>query len=541
MNTLIILFLILGFLVAAYIIYGRTMERLWRIDPSRPTPAHRCYDGVDYVPCRQWPVLFGHHFASIAGAGPIVGPAIAVCLWGWGPALLWIVLGSVFIGGIHDFGALMVSVREEGRSIGDVAALSLSQKAKWVLSVFTLAALILVIAVFAHLAAKTFVNQPDIVGPSLGLIPIAMGFGWMVSARQMNMPTATITALALLALLIWSAQTPLVQQWHWDSLMGWQIVLLVYCLIASVLPVQWLLQPRDYLSSYLLVAGIGLSIAGLFVAHPAVQTPMWITDVSHQGFQGWVWPMMFITIACGANSGFHSLIASGTTSKQLATEAHAKRIGYGAMLLEGLLAVLVVLMIAGAYSPSEFTAMVQSKIDPMSVYAEAFGRLTRTLTAGRGQLLALLVLNAFILTTLDSATRISRYILEEITGLRQRWLSTGLVVAAAAVLTMGKGSGSQPLWAMLWPVFGASNQLVAALALLVISAWLLRHHRRAVMTLIPAAFMLTTSLAALILQMVNHWTEHRWLLIAITALLIATALILLNEVRRTFLLRKVDN
>jgi carbon starvation protein len=315
----------------------------------------------------------------------------------------------------------------------------------------------------------------------------------------------------------------------------WIAVLLIYSCIASVIPVNILLQPRDYLSSFLLAAGILLGIAGILVSHPAMNTPVFIAN---KGSLGYLWPMMFITVACGANSGFHSLVASGTTSKQLANERYARRIGFGGMLMEGFLAVIVIVLVVGGFSLAEFNAHVAAQTSPVNMYGLGFGNMTAPLLGTWGKFIALTILNAFILTTLDSATRIARYVAQELFGIRNRYVSTMVIVLLAGWLALGKDSANTPLWKTIWPAFGASNQLVAALALLVISCWLLSKDRPVRYSLIPAMFMLATSVTALGFQIVKYWQNQQILLIVISVILLGSAFYLGLEVIRIFRQRK---
>src|SRR3989338_10082022 len=323
MNSLIIA--VFAFLVffLAYRFYGKKLESLWHIDPKRSTPAFSKFDSVDYIPAKNWLVLFGHHFSSIAGAGPIIGPVIAVMLWGWMPALVWVILGTIFIGGVHDFGSLITSIREGGSSVADIAGQVISKRAKVLFALFVWLALILVIAVFAYLCADTFVKEPRIVLPSLGLIPVALFIGFLLYKVKTNNTLATILGLVLLAALIFLGNT-LPISFGQNSSILWMLVLLVYCFIASVISVHVLLQPRDYLSSFLLFAGVSFGYVGLALSNPRITQPAYL---SWNPQEGSLWPLLCVTIACGAISGFHSLIASGTTSKQLANERFSRRIG----------------------------------------------------------------------------------------------------------------------------------------------------------------------------------------------------------------------
>lgn len=525
MSALFIVSLAIVLFILAYRFYAKRIEGLWGIDPKRATPAYSKYDSIDYVPAKNWLVLFGHHFSSIAGAGPIIGPIIAVMLWGWLPALLWVILGTIFIGGVHDFGALITSVREGGSSIADIAQHAISKKAKIIFCLFVWLALILVIAVFAYLCADTFVKEPKIVLPSLGLIPVAMIVGWLLYHLRVNTLLATVFGLSSLTGLILLGNSLPIN----NSLNVWLAILFIYCYFASVLPVNILLQPRDYLSSFLLFFGLGAGYIGLIFLRPAFNMPYynkWPTS------GGGLWPALFITVACGAVSGFHSLISSGTSSKQIANERFAKRIGYGGMLAEGLVAILAITTAAILFKDGDnFEALLKSNT-PIGIFAKGYGTITQNILCGFGSFIAITTLNAFILTTLDTATRISRYLTEELLNVKNRFLSTGLVVALSGLLAF---SGK---WNKIWPAFGASNQLVAALALFVLSCWLLAKNKTAKFTLGPAIFMLFTSVAALLFQAVKYFREKDIVLFSVDILLIVLAIFMLSEIMPVIFRRK---
>lgn len=521
MNSLIIVVLSLLLFFWGYRFYAKRLEWLWQIDTKRCTPAFSKFDRVDYVPAKNWPILFGHHFASIAGAGPIIGPVIAVMLWGWFPALLWVIFGTIFIGGVHDFGSLITSVREGGSSIADIAQRVISKRAKLIFSLFVWLALILVIAVFAFLCADTFVKEPRIVLPSLGLIPVAMIVGYLLYILKVKSVLATIFGLTSLAGLILLGNIfPINMNLHL-----WLFVLFVYCYFASVLPVNILLQPRDYLSSFLLFLGTGAGYLGLLVSHPRMSMPYFHRWNASEGL---LWPTLFVTIACGAVSGFHTLIAGGTTSKQIANERDAKRIGYGGMVAEGIVAVLTIIAVGILFGPKEnFIASLKS-IGPISIYGKGYSLLTRSILGKYGIFIAMFILNAFILTTLDTATRISRYITEELFGVKNRFLSTLVIIIFSASLAL---SGK---WNRIWPAFGASNQLVAALALFVLTCWLLSKAERIRAVLLPAIFMFLTTVAALIFQANRYFHQRDTILFIVAILLIGLAGFMLYEIVRRF-------
>ncbi len=535
MSSRLMMLVVIGVLGVGYLIYGRFLSRLLGVDRSRPTPAHTRRDGVDFVPARHWLVLFGHHFSSICAAGPIVGPALAVAYWGWAPSLVWILIGGVLMGAVADFSALVAAVRHGGVSISEVTARVVSRRARILFSLFILIALVLVLAVFAVLTAGTFIQAPEIVIPSWGILPVAMLAGFFLyRGRDSNGKLVVVTLLglaAIAALMEVGHVFPLVMPaaGGMSAQTVWIFLLLGYCFVASVLPVQYLLQPRDYLSSFVLFTTIGLGVAGVFVTGPGM------TAAAFHGFRppdwpiaGPLWPMMFVTIACGAISGFHSVVSSGTTCKQIADEGHACRIGYGAMLVESLVAVLVLIAVGAGLSSARHAELLRGAGGAITAFGEGYGTLTSWLFGSYGTPFAIMALNFFILTTLDTATRLGRYLIEELTGWKNRYLPALIVVAAAAFLAL---TGQ---WRAIWPVFGASNQLVAALALLVVSCWLLSRRRPVWPTLIPALLMLVTTIGAFIWQIAGALSpggakRPDWIIVGIDLVLVALALFVLAE------------
>jgi carbon starvation protein len=532
MSASLVTFGMLGALVAGYLVYGRFIARVVGVDPSRPTPAHTKRDGVDFVPASHWLVLFGHHFSSICAAGPIVGPALAVAYWGWAPSLAWILLGGVLMGAVADFTALVVAVRHGGVSISEVTGHVVSRRARMLFSIFIFIALILVLAVFSVLTAGTFIQAPEIVVPSWGILPVAVLAGLVLNRPgdgRARLALVTVLGLgAIVGLLALGHEVPVAL----PELLGlsaqttWILALLVYCFVASVVPVQYLLQPRDYLSSYVLFVTIGLGLLGIFVVAPEFQAAAFTSFVPAEwAVAGPLWPMMFVTIACGALSGFHSVVSSGTTCKQLDNESHACRVGYGAMLTESLVATLVVVAVGAGITAGRHAELLRGPGGAIAAFGEGYGTLTRWLFGDYGMTFAVMALNFFILTTLDTATRLGRYLLEELLGWRNRYAATFVVVALAAALAL---SGQ---WRVLWPAFGASNQLVGALALLVVSAWLLQNGRPRLPTLVPAILMLVTTLAALGWQVWGALTQAKpdLFLAGLGIVLVVLALAVLRE------------
>ena len=529
MSSLIIILVALIAYWLGYQFYGKKLERIWQVDEKRPTPSATKFDGVDYVPAKNWLVLFGHHFASIAGAGPIVGPVIAVILWGWGPALIWVILGTIFIGGVHDFSTLIISVREDGNSIADVATQAISRRAKIIFSIFVWLALTLVIAVFLYLCADTFVREPKIVIPSLGLVPIAMVVGFLIYNLRVNLVVSTAIGLsALVGLIYLGQQFPVTII---GSQTSWSVVLLIYAYFASIIPVNILLQPRDYLSSFLLFFGLLFGFLGLFIGRPEIQTAAFS---GYKSASGDLWPMLFVVVACGAISGFHSLVASGTTSKQLPNEKYARPVGYGGMIAEGLLAVMVILAISAGLSSVQLGECVVNKVSPIGIFGLGYGSITAPVLGSFGGVVAIIIINAFILTTLDTATRINRYITEELFRIKNRFLSTFIIILAGGYLALSKDASNTPLWKKIWPAFGASNQLVAALSLMVVSCWLLARKKPTRYTLIPAVIMLVTTIAALIYRLRVDILGKDYVLVVISVVLMLLAVYMVKEVAVVF-------
>jgi len=527
--------------IGMYRWYGGFIERrLIKPNNDWPTPATSRQDNVDFVPTRP-AILFGHHFSSIAGAGPIVGPIFAYSLFGWLPALLWILLGTVFIGAVHDYTAMMTSVRSKGVSIAEIAQTHVSETARWIFSAFLWLALVLVIAVFAVLTAQTLSEKPEIVIPTLGIMLIAVGFGTLVYRRRFNVWVGTIIALALMVVLILLGDAiPIPASFEF-----WLIFSLVYSLIAATLPVWVLLQPRDYLSMYILILGLALGFVALLVMQPELNGPAFVAFTSSSGP---IWPILFITVACGAVSGFHSVVSSGTSAKQLRRETEGKMISFGGMITEGALAMLVILLMAGVLfwktAPSaELSGFVFSDLLAQKganiTFGTAMGRALENIgiPLQYGIAFGILMLNAFILTTLDTCARLTRFIVTESFGekipmLKNRYIATGLGLAFAYVLTVGNN------WRVLWPAFGAANQLIAALALLVVSAYMFGYKKRTVFTLLPGIFMLVTTEGALFYQLGwQYLPQGNTILAVIAVILMALGIVIAVEVYRRLQLR----
>lgn len=524
MNALPVLLFGLVWFIFAYYWYGNKIrKKLLRTDDKNPTPSHELQDGKDFVPSKP-SILFGHHFSSIAGAGPIVGPILAFAYFGWLPAILWILIGSVFMGAVHDYTALMVSVRNKGKSIVDISDKIVSKKSKAIFTAFVWITLMLIQAVFADLVAKTLVEKPEIVIPTASLIVLALLFGYFVFRKGMNDILATVIALGLLFVaVLLGEEYPINGSFHF-----WLALTFIYAFLASILPVQTLLQPRDYLSMYILLVGLIIGIVGTLVLNPVLNAPAY---VGFEGPKGPLFPILFITIACGAISGFHSLVSSGTSSKQLNREGDGQLIAYGGMLMEGLLALLVIVMIGGVLFWSDGSSLApqgmpvfQELLDKSAilVFGNSLGITAESIgiPLAMGTMFGVLMMKAFILTTLDTSARLNRYITQEAAPaklkgfLGNRYVASSLSLIVAYILCLFDG------YKVLWPMFGSSNQLIATLALFVISAYLFGVKAPRWYTLIPGIIMLIVTESSLVYQLfAEHIPSGKWHLAFISAFL----------------------
>ncbi len=503
MNSLLLSAIVMVWLVIAYRWYGGIIDRkVVRPDDGNEPPSCSEYDGIDYCPGNRF-VLFGHHFSSIAGAGPIIGPIAAVAAFGWGASVLWVALGVVFIGAVHDYVSLMVSVRHGGRSLPEIARDVVGARARVLFMLFVWFALILIVAVFGVVASKTLMTTPAIVIPTFAVIPIAALFGWATYRRKLPVPLGTVVSLALLAVcIVLGYKFPISLPFgETAAFRTWFGILMAYGFAASVLPVWVLLQPRDYISTWVLIVGVVLGFAGVVLSRPEMNAPFFTGWRSAS--QGPLWPMLFILIACGAVSGFHSLVAGGTTSKQLARESDGKIVGFGAMLTEGAVATLAIVCVAAGLrwtapsgAPLSFFGVL-GEGGPIKAFGAGYGAVTAPiLTVGFGTLVGITMLKTFVMTTLDTTVRITRFITAELLGerlpvFRNRAVAALVGVAGAFFL------GLSGKWSVLWPVFASANQLVAALTLIILTAYLIGVKKPSAYTLYPAIFMLATTMAAL--------------------------------------------
>ena len=519
MNTLLLLVICVAVLACGYIFYGRWLCKQWGVgEGNNPTPAHELEDGVDYVPAKA-PVLMGHHFSSIAGAGPITGP-IGAAIFGWVPVTLWILIGGIFFGGVHDFGALYASIRHKGQSIGEIINANMSKRAKKLFVTFSYLTLILVVAAFASIVAGTFKAtfkdgvldvatssaNASVAMVSLMFIVVAIIFGFAVYRRGASMLVSTILGVAAIV-----ACMAIGMNWHPIYLSGttWMIIIGIYITIASVTPVWILLQPRDYLSSFLLYAMLFVAFVGVVGAHPNIDAASFPAFASAPGKP--IFPILFTTVACGAISGFHSLVSSGTTSKQLDKEKDAKPIAYGGMLLECVLAVLTLCAIAYARQ----TGHTKSATD---IFAGGISAMCAKIPGCAGLeniLYTLLVLtySAFCLTSLDTATRLARFMFQEFwlepgqtaKDINSGWKKVMVNPVFATVLTVVLGIAlGLTGWQKIWGLFGASNQLLAGIGLLAVATWLGNIGKNNKMFLLPMAFMVVVTISSLAITLIGQ-------------------------------------
>ena len=516
MTSTLVVLACFAFYFAGYMFYSRFLaQQVFALRPDAVTPAHALQDGIDYVPTRPI-VLFGHHYASITGLSPMLGPAIAV-VWGWLPAMLWVVFGAILIGCVHDFGALVISVRAKGLSIGAIAEGLIGPRAKSLMHAIIFFAIALAMGVFAYVVGLLFSADyyPESVVPSAVILVAALLIGWLVRRRgQRLMPLIAVAFVLILIVVVASPNLPV----RWASSAGWTWILLAYAWLASVLPVWSLLQPRDFLNSLLLYVGLGLTYIGFFILRPEFASPL--VDTHPVGAPP-MYPFVFIVIACGAASGFHSLVSSGTTAKQLDREPQARPIGYGAMLGESLLGLAAVLACtAGFVSPTAWRHhyadwdSIQGLGSSMTAFIEGATRFVSTvgLPEQTARTLIAVVVVSFALTTLDSATRLLRYNIEEIgtsirfVPFRNRYLSSTLAVTTISFFAFYRIEG-RSAGLVLWQLFGSTNQLLAGLALLTVSLYLLQRRRFALPYLLPMVFMMVTTLIAMTTKLISFWRD----------------------------------
>ncbi len=558
MNSLLLLIVCIAILILGYIFYGGWLCKQWGVgDSKKPTPAHEMEDGVDYVPAKA-PVLMGHHFSSIAGAGPITGP-IGAAMFGWVPVVLWILVGGIFFGGVHDFGALFASIRHKGQSIGEIISTNMSKRAKMLFTIFAYLTLILVVAAFASIVATTFGAVVDEAGAidtaasatnasvamvSLLFIVIAIVFGFMVYRRNASMAVSTILGVVAIALCM-----VIGMNFHpiYLTTNTWMIIVGIYIAIASVTPVWILLQPRDYLSSFLLYAMLAVALVGVVISHAGMGGADGLAAfngfaVDNGNGVQYLFPVLFTTVACGAISGFHSLVSSGTTSKQLDKETDAKPIAYGGMLLECVLAVITVCAINFAYKngiTAGATAIFAGGISQM--YGGIFGEGVVTVL----NTLLVLTYSAFCLTSLDTATRLARFMFQEfflepgqtVDDIKDGWKKTLVNPYVATIITVVLGVVlGMTGYSKIWGLFGAANQLLAGIGLLAVATWLGNVGKNNKMFLLPMGFMIIVTICSLCVTVKNQigiisaggadWGPYAQAILAVILIILAVVLVI---------------
>lgn len=556
MNSIVVMIAGLAVFVLGYRFYSKLIaEKIYRLDPDYTTPAHKYKDGVDFVPTNKY-VVWGHHFTSIAGAAPILGPAIAV-YWGWLPAFLWVVLGTVFAAGVHDFGSLVLSVRNKGNSIGTIADKLIGQRAK-ILFLFIILILVLMInAVFAWVISNLFVSYPASVIPIFIQIPLAIWIGYTVYKGKNKMLLPSVIALAIMYFMAIVAskidflQIDIVQYFGGEESAGlfgmgavnsafliWIVILMIYVYFASTMPVWKLLQPRDFINSHQLVVGMAILYLGLIFTNPEITAPLTNSDTDKSWF-----PLLFITIACGAISGFHSLVASGTSSKQLNKETDARFVGYFGAVGEGALALISILAVVTFYSSTgnffeTYSGFNAANEKGLNVFIEGAAVLAGGLGIPGDVALTIvsIIVISFAATTLDTSVRMMRYIISEIgvqykvTALTRKHVATLIAVVSSFILVLlpegsrGFGSGGY----LLWPLFGTVNQLLAGISLLLVSIWLKKRGINYIISLVPMIFLMFMTLYAMFQQVVFEWSwfgsDTEWILFIFGAIIFVFAI-----------------
>ena len=539
MNSLLLIIIVFIGYILAYHTYGRFIaKKIFQLNPMAVCPSEEMRDDKDFIPSNKH-ILFGHHFTSIAGLGPIVGPAIAV-IWGWVPAIIWVFLGSIFMGAIHDFGALVISLRNQGRSIGDVASEIINTRVRKLFLLIIFFELWIIIAVFALIIAILFQMYPQAVLPIWFEIPIALYLGYLVYKKGKNHIKWGIVAVIVMYLtILLGIKFPIILPniFGYDPIVIWIIIMLVYAFIASTMPVQFLLQPRDYINSHQLLIAMGLLILGIVIAQPIIIAPPVV--VSPTGAPPII-PFLFVVIACGAISGFHSLISSGTSSKQCKTEVDAKFIGFGGMLTEGALATLVIvaltagigmgLIIENGQTLFGVTAFTQHYSDwaaasglaaKLDAYINGSANIVGAIGIPKSITIAIMgvFIVSFAATTMDSATRIQRYVVSELANVYKmpvfsnKYVATTIAIVSAFILAFYNGSGKGAL--TLWPLWGTVNQLLAGLTLLVITIYLLRKHIKIRYTIIPMFSIIFMTGWAMIVNIRAYFEQGNCLLFGI--------------------------
>jgi carbon starvation protein len=546
LNAIVLLVIGVSAFTLGYLFYSRYLAtKIFQLDPNFVTPAHAKEDGVDYVPTRKM-ILWGHHFAAVAGAAPIVGPGIAVA-WGWLPAFLWVTMGTVFFAGVHDFGALWASVRNQGRSIGALTEDIVGKRARAIFMIVIFLLLLMVNAVFGIIIAGEHVAVPSTVIPTWAVIVVAMVIGYLVYKKGMSLTLVTVVGVTLLYGAIWVGQAVPISLPA--TLFGlapaaqWVIILFVYAGIASILPVWLLLQPRDYINGIQLFVGLGLLYTAVLLASPTIVAPA--INANPPANAPPLIPLLFVTIACGAISGFHGLVASGTTSKQLNKEPDARQVGYLGSVGEGMLALgSIIVCTAGFATLADWEGFYAGSFPASGLGAWALGG-SRVMSEGIGlspdiaQTLLATMGILFAATTMDAGVRLQRYIIQEwgtiysIPALTNRWVSTGIAVGTCLLLAFGSG-GTGAGGLIIWPLFGTSNQILGALTLMVLTVFLIKLGRKTWVTVIPLTFLLVMTIPALLIQLRGFYNAGNYFLIVMDLLILGASILVMLEAFSAF-------
>ena len=543
-SILIVLFGLVGFCFGWFVYSKFIAEKIYQLDPNYLTPAHRFEDGVDFVPTNKF-VLWGSHFTAVAGAAPIVGPAIAV-YWGWAPALLWVTLGSIFFAGVHDFGALWASNRHDAKSIGALSESIVSTRVRSVMMVIIFLLLVLVNAMFGTIIANDMVIYPESVFPAWAAIPVAIAIGVLIR-RKFNLLLISIIGVAILYFTIYiGSNMPMALPGDIFGLGergNWIILLYVYAGIASMLPVWLLLQPRDYINGAQLVLGLIVLYSAVLLTMPNVAAPMF-NDVV-EGTPP-LWPILFVTIACGALSGFHGIVSSGTSAKQLNNEKDARFVGYLGALGEGSLALITIVAVTGSLYAATAAGGWNELYPSLSGGPADGGFITGgalLISNGWGfsqsfsqTMLAVMVV-LFAGTTMDAGLRLTRYIIQEwgniyeISPLKNNYISTLVAVGACLLLAFGVSNGNYPGdgGTLIWPVFGATNQILASMTLIVLSVYLIKLGRPARYLLTPMIFILLMAIWASVWYVMDYVSRGQWILVAIQVAVMVSAVFIILE------------
>jgi carbon starvation protein len=559
MQALLLMVLCFAAYIIAYHTYGKYLARkIFKLDPNRLPPSKQLSDGIDYIPSKKI-IIFGHHFASIAGTGPIVGPAIGI-IWGWLPAVLWVVLGSIFMGAVHDLGTLVVSLRNEGKSISDITAKYVNKRVRFIFFAIVFFVLLIVIAIFGVTIAVVFARFPTSVLAVWLQIPIAVATGWAIYKKNANIPMVTVLAVLGMYITIWLGS---IFKFTMPAIAGmpptgsWTIILMIYCFFASTLPVNILLQPRDYINAwqlFIMMALLGISAAvASFTMNMSLVAPVFNPSPADAPP---LIPFLFITIACGAISGFHALVSSGTSPKQIEKEPDALFVGFGSMLIEGVLAVLIIVCVAAGiglgYKTADGTLLLgkEAWLNHYSSWsgAEGLGANITAVVVGAANMMSTLrvpqslgiaIMGVFIAsfagTTLDTAARLQRYIVSELAvslklpKFTNRYTATTFAVATAAILAFATGADGKGA-IKLWPLFGTVNQLLAALSLLVVTVYLKQKGGiKYLITLLPCLIMLVITIWAMICNLRDFASTSKHLLLVIGSIVFFLAVWMVIE------------